>query len=166
MDITFVIGSFAERTGWREIVAQAFGRDPSAPTHGELRQTSVSQRLTHYPQDLIASPLRDQFLNVLATIGGATLPPPRVPDATRSSRSIPPCRHRRLASRRRRHRQLGPSAHLPRPRLPSRVGVAATDLPDIFRQPISPRSSSCLSLVAAAALGAGPCPDARSRQDG
>ena len=151
--ITFEDRSFAERTGWREIVAQGSGVTLTADD-ADLRQTSVSKRLTQYPQDLIASPLRDQSLALRATVGGATLAPLEIPDA--SPVAVDP----------------GPPAAAPSPAAavaPSPRsaatsdpvvaavpgGVAATDLPDIFRQTDLTPVVVLLSLLAAGALGAG-----------
>jgi ABC-type nickel/cobalt efflux system permease component RcnA len=154
VDIAFADRSFAERTGWREIVAQGSGVTLAAGD-GELRSESVSERLTHYPQDLIASPLRDRSLKVLATIGGATLPPLEVPDA-KPIVTVDPAAPALAAS--------PPAAGVPSPAqavasasaaavVPG--GVAATDLPDIFRQADLTPVVVLLSLIAAAALGAG-----------
>jgi nickel/cobalt transporter (NicO) family protein len=52
--LTFSDTSFAERIGWREIVATADGT--MLDTHG-LPGTSPSQKLTAYPADMIAQPL-------------------------------------------------------------------------------------------------------------
>jgi ABC-type nickel/cobalt efflux system permease component RcnA len=154
VDIAFSDRSFAERTGWREIVAQGSGVTLAAGD-GELRSASVSERLTRYPQDLIASPLRDPSLKVLATIGGATLPPLEVPDA-KPIVTVDPAAPALAAST--------PAADVPSPApavasasaaavVPG--GVATTDLPDIFRQADLTPVVVLLSLIAAAALGAG-----------
>ena len=153
VDIAFADRSFAERTGWREIVAQGSGVTLAAGD-GELRSESVSERLTHYPQDLIASPLRDRSLKVLATIGGATFPPLEVPDA-KPIVTVDPAAPGAASP---------PAADVPTPAqavasasaaavVPG--GVAATDLPDIFRQADLTPVVVLLSLIAAAALGAG-----------
>src|SRR6476469_3264465 len=153
VDIAFADRSFAERTGWREIVAQGSGVTLAAGD-GELRSESVSERLTHYPQDLIASPLRAQSLKVRATIGGATFPPLEVPDA-KPIVTVDPAAPGAASP---------PAADVPSPAqavasasaaavVPG--GVAATDLPDIFRQADLTPVVVLLSLIAAAVLGAG-----------
>jgi nickel/cobalt transporter (NicO) family protein len=153
LDITFVDRSFAERTGWREIVAQGSGVTLTADG-GELRQTSVSQRLTRYPQDLITSPLRDRSLALRATVGGATLAPLDIPDASKVA-AVDPAPPAPAAS---------PAAAAPSPApaaTPDPVaaavpgGVGAADLPDIFRQTDLTPVVVLLSLLAAGALGAG-----------
>jgi ABC-type nickel/cobalt efflux system permease component RcnA len=52
--IHFEDGSYAERIGWREIVADGEG---VALTTAALPTTSPSARLTHYPADLISQPI-------------------------------------------------------------------------------------------------------------
>ncbi len=52
--LTFSDTSFAERIGWREIIATGDGM--SLDTNG-LPRTSPSQKLTAYPADMIAQPL-------------------------------------------------------------------------------------------------------------
>ena len=69
--IAFADGSFADRLGWREIVAQGSGVTLE-PGVGELRTTSVSQRLTTYPTSLLTQALHDTRITVVATPGGLT----------------------------------------------------------------------------------------------
>ncbi|HET9084004.1 MAG TPA: hypothetical protein VFN41_06325 [Candidatus Limnocylindrales bacterium] len=154
LEIGFVDRSFAERTGWREIVAQGSGVT-LAVRGGEIRPTSVSERLTRYPTDLITSPLRDEALTVTATAGGAILAPAEVPDA-KPIVAVDPAMPSPATAQ-------APSASPttaspPAPAsAPAAVpgGVAATDLPDIFRQADLTPLVVLLSLAAAAALGAG-----------
>jgi ABC-type nickel/cobalt efflux system permease component RcnA len=51
--ISFADDSYKERIGWREIIVSADGVKLS----GDFSSTSVSKRLTSYPQDLLSSPL-------------------------------------------------------------------------------------------------------------
>jgi len=51
--LSFVDNSYRERIGWREIVVTADG----VSLNGDFARTSVSNRLTSYPQDLLSSPL-------------------------------------------------------------------------------------------------------------
>jgi nickel/cobalt transporter (NicO) family protein len=51
--LSFADNSYAERIGWREIVVTAEGVQLS----GDFASTSISNRLTSYPQDLLSSPL-------------------------------------------------------------------------------------------------------------
>lgn len=58
--LTFVDGTYAQRPGWREIVAAADG----LRLEGEYTSTSVSNRLTSYPQDLLSTPLDQRELRL------------------------------------------------------------------------------------------------------
>jgi nickel/cobalt transporter (NicO) family protein len=71
--------SFAERIGWREIVARGDGITLAAPG---LLQTSPSERLTHYPTDLLSRPLAMASIDVAAQPGGPALGAWSAPDAT------------------------------------------------------------------------------------
>jgi nickel/cobalt exporter len=52
-NISFSVNAYAERLGWREIVVTGDGvRLP-----GDFASTSLSQRLTAYPDDMLSSPL-------------------------------------------------------------------------------------------------------------
>jgi len=81
--VTFDDRSFAERIGWREVVALGDGvtveadRDPSGAAAG-----GVSNRLTSYPMDLLSRPLDMRSISVRVTPGGPPLPAWRAPDAT------------------------------------------------------------------------------------
>lgn len=153
IDIVFTDRSFQERVGWREIVATGSGMTIQAIA-GDVRTTSPSDRLRTYPEDQLASPLADASLHVRAMPGGAPLAPLDVPDAqpviapppaasTAPSPAPSPVSSAAPASQ--------PST------LPVVVpsGVAAGELPDIFRQTDLTPVVVLLSLVAAAALGAG-----------
>ncbi len=76
--ITFTDSSYPERIGWREIVVNGSGM---TVTGTGLADTSVSDRLTHYPADLLAQPLDRAAVSLDATVGGALLAPLVVPDA-------------------------------------------------------------------------------------
>lgn len=52
-NLSFADNSYSERIGWREIVVTADG----VTVDGEFSSTSVSNRLTLYPKDLLSSPL-------------------------------------------------------------------------------------------------------------
>lgn len=148
-EITYADRSFPERIGWREIVARGSEVTLAAAT-GELRETSVSHRLTSYPADLIATPLADQRLEVTASPGGPALPPFEVQDA----QPIPGAPPLSAPS---------PAVSTPRPsaapasQAPASVpgGVAGAELPSIFRQADLTPVVILLSLLAAAGLGAG-----------
>ena len=150
LDIRFTDRSFAERAGWREIVAQGSGVTLAARS-GELRAASLSERLTRYPEDLIAAPLADAALEIRATAGGPTLPPFDMPDATPvvgAAVAAPSESSLAAASSERTTRAVAPPAAVP-------GGIAATDIPDIFRQTDLTPLVLVLSLVTAAGLGAG-----------
>jgi ABC-type nickel/cobalt efflux system permease component RcnA len=87
--ISFTDQTFLERLGWREIVARGSGVGLTA-VEGEVRDASVSARLTDYPPEMIAIPLRDGPLVVDALAGGAALPVLDIPDAVPLAGSAPP----------------------------------------------------------------------------
>ncbi|MFL5777825.1 MAG: nickel/cobalt transporter [Chloroflexota bacterium] len=140
------------RLGWHEIVADGSGVT-LAPGQGTLRTASVSNRLTSYPADLIASPLRDPGLTVSIAPGGPVSVRPAVPDAAplagpaqpgAAAASAPP------------PPVAGPPAAVA-VASPASVpgGVAVADLPSIFRTTELTPLILLMSLVTAAALGAG-----------
>jgi nickel/cobalt transporter (NicO) family protein len=153
--IAFRDGSFQERLGWREIVARGSGATLKA-LDGELRDTGISDRLRQYPPDRVASPLADAALLVGATVGGPTLPPLSVPDAT----PVPSADPSPVPS-------AAPSAATapasPVPAVASQIpvpavvpgGVTGAEVPDIFRAPDLTPFVVLLSLVTAVVLGAG-----------
>ena len=149
VEIGYADRSFPERIGWREIVAHGSGVTVSA-VEGEMRDTSVSHRLTTYPADLIATPLADARLVVRATPGGAELPAFAVPDAepVPGAQPIPTAVASAAAP------TAGPTvAPIANPgAVPG--GVGGTELPSIFRQDLTP-FVILVSLLTAAALGAG-----------
>jgi nickel/cobalt transporter (NicO) family protein len=51
--LSFADQSYAERIGWREIVVNTEG----VTLNGEFSSTSISNRLTSYPKDLLSNPL-------------------------------------------------------------------------------------------------------------
>jgi len=151
VDIGFTDGSFAERVGWREIVATGSGVTLEAVT-GDLRPTGVSDRLRTYPEDRIATPLADASLLVRATPGGPTLPALDVPDADPVAAPTPGSSAAPSAA---------PTAAPTTPPSPEATpvvvpgGIGAAELPDIFRQTDLTPIVVLLSLAAAAGLGAG-----------
>jgi ABC-type nickel/cobalt efflux system permease component RcnA len=147
--IAFTDESYANRLGWREIVAHGSGVT-LAKVEGEVRAESVSARLTAYPPELVALPLADLALVVDATPGGPVLPPLDIPDAEPAggaSASEPPPSASPLP--------VASASESPRPNggaVPG--GVGGGELPGIFRQDLTPLVL-LLSLLTAAALGAG-----------
>jgi nickel/cobalt exporter len=148
-EITYADRSFPERIGWREIVAR--GSEVTLATTGDgLRDTSVSQRLTLYPADLIATPLADQRLVVTASPGGPALPPFDVPDAQPIPGAVPQSAPSPAVS-------TPPPSAVPASPTPASVpgGVTGAELPSIFRQADLTPVVILVSLLAAAGLGAG-----------
>ena len=87
--VAFADTSYAGRLGWREIVVEGSGVAVT-PVEGELRDSSISDRLQAYPADRLDSALADERVVVAVTPGGAELPPVAVPDARRSRPSPTP----------------------------------------------------------------------------
>jgi nickel/cobalt exporter len=143
--VDFADRSFSQRLGWREVVIQGSGVILAA-VHGELRTTSVSNRLTHYPTTLLAQALADGDIVVAASPGGPALAPLDIPDAAplpgaagsqvadASSAAAPPV-------------QAVTSGAVP-------GGVTAGELPSIFRSADLTPLVLLLSVVTAAGLGA------------
>jgi ABC-type nickel/cobalt efflux system permease component RcnA len=77
-EVTFSDVAFAERIGWREIVVQGDGVTLAA---SGVPSASVSDRLTHYPSDLLSQPLDMRSAAFAARPGGPTLPAWSAPDA-------------------------------------------------------------------------------------
>ncbi len=79
--ITFADTSFVDRLGWREIVVTGSGVTLSG-TDGKLRATTDSARLTRYPTNLLTQALADAAVSMTAAPGGPTLTPLEITDAT------------------------------------------------------------------------------------
>ncbi len=156
--ISFEDGSFPDRLGWREIVAEGSVVTLSA-VEGTLRDTGLSGRLTSYPQERIATPLDDRSLTVDAVIGGdsaaafdivdaAPLPAgaePATPAPAGDPSPDPTPSSSPAAS---------PSASVPAlGAVPG--GVGGGELPAIFRTADLTPFVLVLALITAAGLGAG-----------
>jgi len=76
--IAFADTSHAERIGWREITVQGSGVTLES---GAPPATSISERLTRYPTDMLTSPLDMRSVRFTVSAGGASLAPLVVPDA-------------------------------------------------------------------------------------
>jgi ABC-type nickel/cobalt efflux system permease component RcnA len=85
VSLTFVDNSYSERIGWREIVVIADG----VTLHGDFATTSISNRLTSYPQDLLVSPLdqREIALGITHDAKSSTLNPARQISSVSSNRA-------------------------------------------------------------------------------
>jgi ABC-type nickel/cobalt efflux system permease component RcnA len=135
--VSFADRSFDERLGWREIVVEGSGVMLSSVD--DLRTASVSERLTSYPEDLLTKALTDMEIEVAVRPGGPMLPAFDILDAEPvgvAGRSSPTAAVQ------------GPSAAVP-------GGVDAADLPSIFRTADLTPVVLLLSVLTAAALGAG-----------
>ncbi len=77
-ELRFEDRSWPERIGWREIVVQGDGVEV---TGSDLPASSVTNRLTSYPQDLLVQPLDVRVGAFKASRGGAALAPLAVADA-------------------------------------------------------------------------------------
>ena len=159
--VAFADRSFAERLGWREIVVEGSGVRVG-PLVGELRSTSLSARLTAYPVDLLAQALADAAVEVQAIPGGAILPALDIPDAD------PVSNLGQASSPTGGGPDTGggpaPVEAMPEPQATALVGppgaavpggVASADLPSIFRTADLTPIVLVVSVLTAAALGAG-----------
>ena len=143
--ITFADTSFVDRLGWREIVVQGSGVTLAA-VEGELRTTDPSERLRVYPTNLLSQALADRSVAMVATPGGPTLAPLDIPDASALTGS-----------------GSGPgsgvvaAAAATTPTTAGAVpgGVSGVDLPSIFRTADVTPLILLVSILTAAALGAG-----------
>ena len=79
--VTFEDRSFAERTGWREIVIVGDGLLVDGAPSTDAAAAGTSARLTAYPEDLLAQPLDTSAVSVAVAPGSARLAPWVAPDA-------------------------------------------------------------------------------------
>ncbi len=142
-NVAFADRSFVERLGWREIVAQGSGVSITA-MEGELRSSSPSNRLTAYPVELLARPLADVAIVVLATPGGPSRAAFDIPDAD----GLPGSTGNAPGS-------AAPAAPASSQAVVIPGGVTAADLPSIFRTADLTPLVLLASILTAAALGAG-----------
>ena len=141
-EIAFADRSFAERIGWREIVVAGSGVAVAvgAPGAGDaVRLSSPSARLTAYPEDLVGQPPADTEVVVVAMPGGPLLPSLDIPDADpigRTPGSVPASPRAAAAAV-----------------VPGGIGVG--EIPAVFRSLDLTPVVLLVSLLTAAALGAG-----------
>ena len=124
--VTFEDPSYPDRIGWREIVATGDGVSIDS---GGLPTTSLSERLTTYPTDLISQPIDTRSASILVTpapAGAAASPTPMPGNGTTVL--------------------VGAGA------VPGGIGG---ELPAIFRELDLTPFVALLSIVTAFALGAG-----------
>jgi nickel/cobalt exporter len=138
--LAFSDGSYPERIGWREIVAT--GDAVELDTNG-LPPTSPSQRLTSYPADMIAQPLDIRSATLVARPGAGG------PAASAAATATASTRPTAVGATTPTGGAPGPSGAV----VPG--GVSTADLPDIFRSADLTPIVAILSLITAAALGAG-----------
>ncbi len=132
--ISFADNSYAERLGWREIVAVG----DSVTVEGSASQPT-SHRLTTYPSDLLALPLDQRSTEFTATVGGPALPAFSVPDAAPIGD------------------QPAPPAEAAEPAtgvVPAGVTDIGADFTALFQAPELTPPIVLLSLLVAAGLGA------------
>lgn len=154
--VAFVDRSFAERLGWREIVVQGSGVTLAAAEGTALRSSSPSNRLTVYPVSLLAQPLADIAVDLLASPGGPVLPAHDLPDAGPLAASAafgtPTVAPRAGVAGATTGAATGAAPPVEAAVVPGGVGVG--DLPSIFRSADLTPFVLLLSVLTAAALGA------------
>ena len=158
--IDYKDSSFPDRLGWREIVVSASGVTLTAAKGAELRTATTSARLTAYPTTLLTQALADASVALTASPGGPTLPPLAVPDASPLPGAVgvatatdPPPPGGTTVS--------APVVTTVAPGAPAAAagtvpgGVSSGDLPSIFRSADLSPWVLLVSILTAAALGAG-----------
>jgi nickel/cobalt exporter len=137
--IAFTDESSPNRLGWREILTRGSGVTIGV-VEGELRDETISGRLTAYPLELVSLPPADKNVVVTAIAGGDVLPPLDIPDATPVA-GVPATEPPTATA------STTPASVAP-------GSIDAGELPEIFRRDLTPLVLF-LSLLTAAALGAG-----------
>ncbi len=136
MTLAYVDTSFAERIGWREIIATGVGT--ILDTNG-LPATSPSQKLTAYPADMIAAPLDNRSATITAIADPADVSASGSPPAS-SGQPAPGAATGSGAS-------AAPGGAVP--------GGVGTELPAIFRSTDLTPLVLLGSLATAIVIGAG-----------
>ena len=159
--ITYADASFSDRLGWREIVVSGSGVTLAGESGTVLRDASTSARLTHYPTTLLTQALDDKSVAMIATPGGPELAALDIPDAS----PLPGAVDAGVPS-------SAPSAAAVTPVTAAATGgpdttvvpvsagvvpggVTSGDLPSIFRTTDLTPLVLLISVLTAAALGAG-----------
>jgi ABC-type nickel/cobalt efflux system permease component RcnA len=166
IEVSFVDRSFAERLGWREIVVEGSGVAISAASSIPLRTASPSTRLTSYPAELIGQALDDTEIAITVTPGGPFLPALDIPDAEAvagaglgaavdGGGSLVETGAAPGGTEPGTIDPVDAAAMAPTPAAAVPGGVAAGDLPAIFRAADLTPVVLLVSILTAAALGAG-----------
>jgi ABC-type nickel/cobalt efflux system permease component RcnA len=129
-DIVFVDGTFAERIGWREIVVLGDGVTVS----GDVPAGGLSERLTSYPEGMLATPSDRSSVSFTVSAGGRALPPLVQPEIDAVGREAPAAQ------------VLGA--------VPGGIGELGGELAALFEADELSVPIVLLSLLGAAALGA------------
>ena len=138
--IAFADTSYAGRLGWREIVVEGSGVAVT-PVEGELRDSSISDRLQAYPADRLDDALTDERRGRRRVSGRRAVSHRlAVPDATPVGSPSP-------AESGLGRRPRGPWRPVP--------GGVGGEIPALFQTPDLTPFVLLLSLATAAALGAG-----------
>ncbi len=152
--VRFADGTYAERIGWREIVVEGDRVTLATLDGSDLPATSISQRLTSYPEDLLAQPLDVRSLAWTVVPGGPALAPFVPPDAQPLPGAPVPSGEPTPS---------GDPAASPTPSAPgapaagagSVPGGVAEEIPVIFQAADLSPVVLLLAILTAAALGAG-----------
>ncbi|MEA2619537.1 MAG: nickel/cobalt transporter (NicO) family protein [Chloroflexota bacterium] len=157
--IDYADTSFADRLGWREIVATGSGVRLAGKGGGDLRSASTSARLTLYPTKLLTQALADTSVAIVVTPGGPRLGAFDIPDASpltgpgagvAAGGSAAPTASALPAAA-----GSSPAAVIPVSAGSVPGGVTNGDLPSIFRSADLSPIVLLVSILTAAALGAG-----------
>jgi len=157
--LTYADTSNPDRLGWREIVVEGSGVTV-AGVDGALRTTTTSDRLRKYPTNLLTQALADKAVAIAVTPGGPILAPFDIADAT----PLPGAADVASASAAPPAVTVAPVDAAPVAAIatadPASAGavpggVGGGDLPSIFRTADISPVVLLVSILTAAALGAG-----------
>jgi nickel/cobalt exporter len=155
--IAYAETSYADQLGWREIVVAGSGMTLRA-AEGELRTTSASSRLTTYPTNLLAEALHDTAVAIVASPGGPLIPALEILDASPLPGVIAPspgASSTPAPSASAETAGASPVAVASPTAGAVPGGVGGADLPSIFRTDDLTPLVLLVSILTAAALGAG-----------
>jgi nickel/cobalt transporter (NicO) family protein len=144
--ISFANRIHNERIGWREIVVQGDGTTVES-SGGPIASSSLSNRLTSYPTELLSQPLSETEIAFSASPGGAPLPALVAPDAELLPGVQPDPPDSSLPARANNASVAPPQAAIP--------GGVGADVPAVFRSVDLSPAVFLVALATAVALGAG-----------